>query len=244
MPDKNTESSADDACSLDSPTSMRRTTGPAIGPVARSLSIVTPSWRTRFASDFRRRSTPSQFTTTARRSNAPGRSAAVTCLMQFGDFRIVREIGKGGMGIVYEAEQVSLGRHVALKVLPMSMLIDAEAKRRFEREAKSAAKLHHTNIVPIFGVGEQDGMPYYVMQFIQGQGLDAVLEELKKLELDHGDPRALAIGELRVARNAGPLFHRPGETEDAKTQADSTMLAVGSSPGRSWPADFIGVRAM
>ena len=105
-------------------------------------------------------------------------------LEQVGDFRIIRQVGKGGMGVVYEAEQVSLGRHVALKVLPRSMIVDAQARRRFEREAKSAARLHHTNIVPVFGVGEHDGMPYYVMQFIQGLGLDEVLEELKSL---HGD---------------------------------------------------------
>jgi len=74
-------------------------------------------------------------------------------LRQLGDFRIIREVGKGGMGIVYEAEQVSLGRHVALKVLPRSMLIDAKVKRRFEREAKAAPKLHHTKIGPVFGVG-------------------------------------------------------------------------------------------
>ena len=80
-------------------------------------------------------------------------------LRQLGDFRILREVGRGGMGIVYEAEQVSLGRHVALKVLPKSMLLDARAKRRFEREAKAAARLHHTNIVPVFGVGEQEGLP-------------------------------------------------------------------------------------
>jgi len=92
----------------------------------------------------------------------PKAAAAAPALQQLGDFRIIREVGKGGMGIVYEAEQVSLGRHVALKVLPRSMLVDARAKRRFEREAKSAAKLHDTNIVPVFGVGEQDGMPYYV----------------------------------------------------------------------------------
>src|SRR5262245_55205854 len=74
-------------------------------------------------------------------------------LQQLGDFRILREVGKGGMGIVYEAEQVSLGRHVALKVLPRSLLPDARAQRRFTREARAAAKLHHTNIVPVFGVG-------------------------------------------------------------------------------------------
>ena len=104
------------------------------------------------------------------------------------------------MGVVYEAEQVSLGRHVALKVLPKSMLLDAKAKRRFEREAKSAAKLHHTNIVPVFGVGEQDGMPYYVMQFIQGLGLDDVLDELKKLQLGNVQTGTFTGGGPRVSR--------------------------------------------
>src|SRR6516164_522357 len=115
---------------------------------------------------------------------AAGQDAAppAPALQQLGDFRILREVGQGGMGVVYEAEQVSLGRHVALKVLPRSMLPDAKAQRRFEREAKAAAKLHHTNIVPVFGVGEQDDLSYYVMQFIQGLGLDAVLDELKRLQ--------------------------------------------------------------
>jgi WD40 repeat protein/serine/threonine protein kinase len=121
-------------------------------------------------------------------------------LEQLGDFRILREVGKGGMGIVYEAEQVSLGRHVALKLLPKNLLIDPRAKRRFEREAKAAARLHHTNIVPVFGVGEQDGMPYYVMQFIQGLGLDEVLEELKKLQVEGAVSGAFATGEFRVSR--------------------------------------------
>jgi WD40 repeat protein/serine/threonine protein kinase len=96
-----------------------------------------------------------------------------------GDFRIVRVIGRGGMGVVYEAEQVSLGRRVALKVLPQALGLDATRKARFEREARAAAKLHHTNIVPVFGVGEHDGVPYYVMQLIDGRGLDAVLLELR-----------------------------------------------------------------
>jgi serine/threonine protein kinase len=97
-------------------------------------------------------------------------------LEQLGDFRIVREIGQGGMGVVYEAEQVSLGRHVALKILPQNLLRDAKQRLRFEREAKAAARLHDTNIVPVFGVGEHDGLPYYAMQFIQGLGLDEVIE--------------------------------------------------------------------
>jgi serine/threonine protein kinase/WD40 repeat protein/tetratricopeptide (TPR) repeat protein len=100
---------------------------------------------------------------------------------QIGDFRIIREIGHGGMGVVYEAEQISLGRHVALKILPPQMVRDRRQRLRFEREAKAAAKLHHTNIVPVFGVGEHEGTAFYAMQYIQGLGLDQVIEELKKL---------------------------------------------------------------
>ncbi len=100
---------------------------------------------------------------------------------RLGDYRILGEIGRGGMGVVYEAEQVSLGRHVALKVLPQQFLFDLRHQKRFEREAKAAARLHHTNIVPVFGIGEENGLHYYVMQFIAGLGLDQVLDELKRL---------------------------------------------------------------
>jgi serine/threonine-protein kinase len=100
-------------------------------------------------------------------------------LERLGDFRILREIGRGGMGIVFEAEQESLGRHVALKVLPTQAMLDPHKQKRFQREARAAARMHHTNIVPVYGVGEHEGMFYYVMQFIQGLGLDEVLVELK-----------------------------------------------------------------
>src|SRR5262249_4957638 len=106
---------------------------------------------------------------------------AAAPLKQLGDFRIIREIGWGGLGGVYEAAQRSLGRRVALKVLAPQGLRDSELRRRFHREARAAARLHHTNIVPVFGVGESDGRHYYVMQFIPGLGLDAVLKELKRL---------------------------------------------------------------
>src|SRR5262249_60932938 len=109
-------------------------------------------------------------------------------LEQLGDYRILREIGRGGMGVVYEAEQVSLGRNVALKLLPPQILRDARQRHRFEREARSAAKLHHTNIVPVYGVGEHGETPYYVMQFIHGLGLDEVLEELKRMKAGGGRP--------------------------------------------------------
>ncbi len=90
--------------------------------------------------------------------------AGAAPLEQLGDYRIIREVGRGGMGIVYEAEQVSLGRHVALKVLPQQLLPNPKQQQRFEREARSAARLHHTNIVPVFGLGEEGGLHYYVMQ--------------------------------------------------------------------------------
>jgi serine/threonine protein kinase len=109
-------------------------------------------------------------------------------LERLGDYRILREVGRGGMGIVYEAVQLSLGRHVALKVLPQHALLDPRHLLRFEREAKAAARLHHTNIVPIYGVGEENGLHYYVMQFIQGLGLDEVLGELRRLRRSKSPP--------------------------------------------------------
>ena len=108
-------------------------------------------------------------------------------LERLGDFRIIREIGRGGMGVVFEAEQESLGRRVAVKVLPRQVLLDEKNLRRFEREARIAANLHHTNIVEVFGVGEQDGFHYYVMQFIRGVGLDTVVPELAKAAREPGD---------------------------------------------------------
>jgi WD40 repeat protein/serine/threonine protein kinase/Tfp pilus assembly protein PilF len=133
----------------------------------------------------------------AKPPSAEAEAREILPLQQLGDYRIIRQVGHGGMGIVYEAEQISLGRHVALKVLPQKLLLDPKYKRRFEREAKAAAKLHHTNIVPVFGVGEHDGLPYYAMQFIQGLGLDEVLDELQRLQ-----PGAAAGGELGVSARA------------------------------------------
>ncbi|HUE71327.1 MAG TPA: protein kinase [Pirellulaceae bacterium] len=108
-------------------------------------------------------------------------ASEVASLGKLGDYRIVREVGRGGMGIVYEAVQESLGRQVALKVRPKQLLGDPSRQSRFDREARAAARLHHTNIVPVFGVGEESGLHYYAMQYIHGLGLDEVLRELKRL---------------------------------------------------------------
>ena len=97
-----------------------------------------------------------------------------------GEFRIVRELGRGGMGVVYEAEQTSLRRRVALKVLRFGAVADEEAMQRFRREAETVARLHHTNIVPIFAVGCERGVHYYAMQFIEGRSLADVLDESQR----------------------------------------------------------------
>jgi tetratricopeptide (TPR) repeat protein/serine/threonine protein kinase len=116
---------------------------------------------------------------------------------QLGEYRILREVARGGMGVVYEAVQESLGRHVALKVLPLSAGAAGHQLERFRREAKAAARLHHTNIVPVFGVGEHQGVHYYAMQFIHGQTLASVLEEVKRLRRQ-GAPTATTEQTARV----------------------------------------------
>jgi WD40 repeat protein/serine/threonine protein kinase len=106
----------------------------------------------------------------------PGREPALGCL---GDFRILREIGRGGMGVVYEAEQLSLGRRVALKVLPFASTLDPRQLQRFKNEAQAAALLHHQSIVPVYATGVDRGVHYYAMQFIEGRTLAAVIAELR-----------------------------------------------------------------
>lgn len=107
------------------------------------------------------------------------RQSVISGLQQLGDFRIIREIGHGGMGVVYEAEQESLGRHVALKVLSPATFNSPKSIRRFRREAETVARLHHTNIVPVFGVGDEKGLHYYVMQLIEGEPLNEVVTGLR-----------------------------------------------------------------
>ena len=97
----------------------------------------------------------------------------------FGDFRIIREVDRGGMGVVYEAEQVSLSRRVALKILPLAAALDARALRRFQLEAQVVGLLQHPRIVPVHAVGTFDGVPYFAMQFIEGCSLAWLIAELR-----------------------------------------------------------------
>ena len=101
-------------------------------------------------------------------------------LGELGDFRLLREVGRGGMGIVYEAVQISLNRRVALKVLPFATALDTKQLQRFKNEAQAAACLHHQNIVAVYGVGCERGVHFYAMQFIEGQTVADLIRELRQ----------------------------------------------------------------
>jgi WD40 repeat protein/serine/threonine protein kinase len=159
-------------------------------------------------------------------------TAPASVLEQLGDYRIIREIGHGGMGVVYEAEQVSLGRHVALKVLPHKALANEKTKKRFEREAKAAAKLHHTNIVPVFAVGEHEGLPYYAMQFIQGTGLDVVIKELARLQPGAKSDASTAFSAPR--RDVSAIAH--SMLTGAYNQLNQVEHTLTCAPGEATPS--------
>jgi eukaryotic-like serine/threonine-protein kinase len=129
-----------------------------------------------------------------------------------GDFHILREIGRGGMGVVYEAKQLSLGRQVALKVLPFLAVLDNRQIERFKNEARAAGQLHHTNIVPVYAVGCERGVHYYAMQYIDGQTLAQVISDLRlqtaDLKKEPGSKAPAAPGPSAAARpyaSAGAL---------------------------------------
>ncbi len=108
---------------------------------------------------------------------------------RLGDFRIIREIGRGGMGVVYEAEQLSLGRRVALKVLPFAAMLDKQQLRRFKNEARAAATLDHPHIVAVHSVGEDRGVHHYAMQLVEGQSLAEVISARRRSsEIAADDP--------------------------------------------------------
>src|SRR5262245_23674247 len=158
---------------------------------------------------------------------------------QVGDYLVLREIGRGGMGVVYEAEQASLGRHVALKVLPGHARLNANLRERFRREARAAARLHHTNIVPVFGVGEHEGTPYYVMQFIRGQALDEVLGEVRRLRRSKHESAAVAAAEPARLR---PPSDVDGRAPSAAEVAHSLLTGhfTAARPPSSGSADAPG----
>src|SRR5207247_1650170 len=138
-----------------------------------------------------------------------------------GDYRILREVGRGGMGIVYEAEQISLGQRVALKVLPFAAALDPKQLQRFKNEAQAAAHLHHQHIVPVYGVGCERGVHYYAMQYIEGRTLAATIRELRQLA-------GLAT--------AQPVDSAPPANTPAPTAATQPVAALGTERSTKDPA--------
>ncbi len=147
---------------------------------------------------------------------------------KLGEFRIVREIGRGGMGIVFEAEQEALARRVAIKVLPKHLLLSENALKRFHREAKTAAQLHHTNIVSIVGVGEEDGLHYYVMQYIDGVGLNEVMKLIQPPEPLSGEDSETSeiMARVRTALLNDEFSSHNSTTSDSLSESNKEIVGI------------------
>jgi eukaryotic-like serine/threonine-protein kinase len=147
---------------------------------------------------------------------------------RLGDYRIVREIGRGGMGMVYEAVQESLARRVALKLLPPGRFATPDLVERFRREAKAVASLHHTNIVPVFAVGQEEGTAFYAMQYIDGQSLDCIIDTMRRdgdriLSKREGEPASTDPVTLSLVHELRSAIISPGIFCDTSRGATQTV---------------------
>jgi len=140
------------------------------------------------------------------RGAGPGRN--IESGRRIAGYRVVRELGRGGMGTVYEAVHVGLDRPVALKVLGTHAAPDSSARRRFLNEARTAAGLHHTHIVPVFDVGQVGGLCYYAMQRIEGSGLDRVVRHLRRRRAAGADRPVAPEGGSGSRDAVGSTFNR------------------------------------
>ena len=159
---------------------------------------------------------------------------------RLGDFRLLSEIGRGGMGIVYDAEELSLRRRVALKVLPFAAMLDDRQLQRFKNEARAAATLNHPNIVPVYSVGVERGVHYYAMQRIDGQSVAEVIADLR--QISEGTQGAVAIPleerdastpsvALTLAMQADHRIENPAIRPGDDLASDQEL------PATRWPAD-------
>ncbi len=166
-------------------------------------------------------------------------------LKRFGDFTLIREIGRGGMGIVFEAEQESLGRRVAIKVLPKQSLLDDQAIARFQLEAKTAAAMHHSNIVPIFGTGNEDGTHFLVMQLVGGQALDKLLHgrtaPMSDIDVAHIGKQ---IADALAYAHAGNVLHRDVKPANILIEVDGTAQITDFGLARNTSDDPTETRSL
>jgi eukaryotic-like serine/threonine-protein kinase len=147
---------------------------------------------------------------------------------EFGDFRILRPLGRGGMGVVFEAVQHSLGRHVALKVLPFGAAFDPRQLARFRVESQAAAQLHHTHIVPVYSVGCERGVHYYAMQLIDGPTLAEVIADLRRA-------RSLESPPVPTSGNRGASISVSAhENNCAGDACDQAQGARSGEPAKGW----------
>jgi eukaryotic-like serine/threonine-protein kinase len=176
---------------------------------------------------------------------------------RLGDFRIIRTLGRGGMGVVYEAVQVSLDRRVALKVLPFGAAIDPRRLARFRVESQAAAALHHSHIIPVYSVGSEGGVHYYAMQMIDGVTVAELITEMRRSQklADHPaspERTAEASSILSAISTDSPAFSREAARLGAQAalalehahengvlhrDVKPSNLIVDSS-GHLWVADF------
>jgi serine/threonine protein kinase len=130
---------------------------------------------------------------------------------RLGEFELIREVGRGGMGIVYEAHQTSLNRRVAIKVLPEAFALDRTRLQRFIVEAQAAAAVVHPHIVPVYAIGEDRGVPYYVMRLVDGSPLDVVANRVSTRTLSqHGNS---TVPQSPTARKAPAGQQGSGDTD-------------------------------
>ncbi len=160
---------------------------------------------------------------------------------QLGDFRLVRELGRGGMGIVYLAQQVSLDRMVAVKLLPFASLLEPKYIERFKNEARAAAQLEHPNIVPVFAIGHDDGIHYYAMRYINGQSLDQVISAAKLSEQERSRKRSISSEQLtsllQQFAEVAEALHRAHEYGIVHRDIKPSNLLLDSNH-KLWLADF------
>lgn len=154
-----------------------------------------------------------------------------TPLRQLGEYRILRELGLGGMGVVYEAEQESLQRRVALKVLTRELSTSKNALERFQREARAAARMHHTNIVPVFEVGQEGDTVFYTMQLIHGQGLNTVVADLRQLREHSSENNGTSASNDDDAPRsiAASLVRDDFQTVDLAEHGETSAMGTGQS---------------